>query len=239
MADMIAFEDRPSDLPLVERVWRATSERPGTFLSIAQSSVEMVVSRVAGRTSFTLRGPETRMSLADLPVDGAWIGIRFTVGTFLPRFVPRDLADRRDADLPMASARAFWLDGSAWELPAFENAEAFVARLVARGVLAHDPCVADATRGRIACSMSPRTVQRRCVTAAGLTCGAIRQIERARHATLLLRDGVPILDVVERAGYYDQAHLTRSLRHRVGLTPTAIARGDAQLSFLYKTPFWP
>jgi AraC-like DNA-binding protein len=198
----------------------------------------MVVSRVGGRTTLTLRGPETHASLADLPPDGEWLGIRFRVGTFVPLVVPRRLADRRDVTLPEASTRAFWLNGSAWEHPGFENADTFVARLVARGFVAHDPCVADAVRGR-GTSASPRTVQRRCLTAAGLTCGAIRQIERARYATLLLRDGVSILDAVDRAGYYDQAHLTRSLRHRVGLTPAAIARGDRQLSFLYKTPFWP
>jgi AraC-like DNA-binding protein len=236
---MIAFDIRSSDSPFVERVWRARSERPGSFHSVAQSSVEMVVSRVGGRTSFTLRGPETRVSQADLPAEGEWMGIRFAVGTFLPRFVPSSLADRRDATLPEASTRAFWLDGSAWEHPDFENADTFVARLIARGLLVHDPCVADAVRGRAASTTSPRTVQRRCLTAAGLTCGAIRQIERARYATLLLRDGVSILDAVDRAGYYDQAHLTRSLRHRVGLTPAAVARGAAQLSLLYKTPFWP
>jgi len=236
---MIAIELRLSDAPFVERVWRSRTERPGPFLSVAQSSVEMVVSRVGGRTMFTLRGPETRVSPADVPEGGEWIGIRFRVGTFVPRFVPRHLADRRDVNLPPASARAFWLDGSAWELPDFDNADTFVARLVARGIVAHDPCVADAVRGRVAAAVSPRAVQRRGLSAGGLTCGAIRQIERARHATLLLREGVPILDVVHRAGYYDQAHLTRSLRHRIGLTPTAIARADRQLSLLYKTPFWP
>jgi AraC-like DNA-binding protein len=64
----------------------------------------------------------------------------------------------------------------------------------------------------------------------------VRRIEQARYATILLREGMPILDVVEQAGYYDQAHLTRSLRHRIGQTPTAVIRGDEQLSFLYKTP---
>lgn len=236
---MIAFQDRPSDSPLVERVWCSRSERPGRFLSIAQSCFEMVVSRHDGRTTLSLRGPETRASTAELPAEGEWIGIRFKVGTFVPHLTPGRLADRRDAVLPAATTRAFWLNGSAWEYPAFENADTFVARLVARGILAHDSCVADAVRGLTASATSQRTVQRRCLTAAGLACGTIRQIERARFATGLLRDGVSILDVVHRAGYYDQAHLTRSVRQLVGLTPAAIGRGGEQLSFLYKTPFWP
>ena len=63
----------------------------------------------------------------------------------------------------------------------------------------------------------------------------MRQIERARHATNLLRDGVAINDAVHEAGFFDQAHLTRSLKSLIGLTPSKIAREQRQLSFLYKT----
>jgi methylphosphotriester-DNA--protein-cysteine methyltransferase len=68
-----------------------------------------------------------------------------------------------------------------------------------------------------------------------MTHGQFRQIERARHAANLLRDGAPILDTVHEAGYFDQAHLTRSLKILIGETPASIIRRDAQLSFLYKT----
>jgi len=234
---MIVFTDRASDSPLVERVWRAESERAGTFLSVAASSFEMVVSRHGGRTFFTLRGPETHATSCDLPPDGQWVGIRFARGAFVPRLTPGRLADRRDVNLPEATGHSFWLDGSAWDYPDFENAETFVSRLVAKGLLVRDPCVVDALR-RGAPQGSSRTEQRRCLRATGLTCTAIRQIERARRATILLREGVSILDTVAIAGYYDQAHLTKSLRYRIGQTPGEIARGTRQLSFLYKTPFW-
>jgi methylphosphotriester-DNA--protein-cysteine methyltransferase len=68
-----------------------------------------------------------------------------------------------------------------------------------------------------------------------MTYSALRQIERARHATNLLRRGVSIADTVHEAGFFDQAHLTRSLRHLIGLTPAKIARDEQQLSFLYNT----
>jgi len=70
-----------------------------------------------------------------------------------------------------------------------------------------------------------------------LTQNATRQIERARYATVLLREGRSILDVVYEAGYYDQSHLTRSLKYFIGQTPTQIMQknGPEQLSFLYKT----
>jgi AraC-like DNA-binding protein len=65
-----------------------------------------------------------------------------------------------------------------------------------------------------------------------------RQIQHARHAAVLLRSGTSIAEAVHRAGYYDQAHLTRSLKRRIGTTPARIQRQEQQLSFLYKTPTW-
>jgi hypothetical protein len=52
-----------------------------------------------------------------------------------------------------------------------------------------------------------------------------------------LKQGVSILDTVYQAGYFDQAHLTRSLKYLIGQTPGQIIRAEEQLSFLYKTPF--
>ena len=233
-ASFIVFEDRPSDSPFVERVWRCWSERAGTFQSIAACHWEMVVTRHEGQTSLTVRGPETRASRADCPADGEWFAIRFKLGTFMPRLRPGDLRDRNDVTLPGGSSRSFWLEGSAWDYPDFENAESFVERLVRGGWIASDPCVGAALRGR-ARERTTRTVERRFLQATGMTQGTVRQIERARHAANLLRQGVPILDAVEGAAYYDQAHLTRSLKRWIGQTPAQIRRAEQQLSFLYKT----
>jgi AraC-like DNA-binding protein len=68
-----------------------------------------------------------------------------------------------------------------------------------------------------------------------MTHGAVRQIERARFATSLLRQGISIQEAVHRAGYFDQAHLTRAFRWLVGETPAQVRRQERQLSLLYKT----
>ena len=68
-----------------------------------------------------------------------------------------------------------------------------------------------------------------------MTRARIRQIERAREATALLRDGAAAIDVAHDLGYFDQAHLTHSVAHFIGQTPTRIARAQEQLSFFYKT----
>ena len=80
----IIFDDRPSDSPFIERVWRSHSERAGTFHSIAACHWEMVVTRHQGKTSLTVRGPETKATSADCPAQGEWFAIRFKLGTFMP-----------------------------------------------------------------------------------------------------------------------------------------------------------
>jgi AraC-like DNA-binding protein len=231
---VLTFDERPSDSPLVERVWRSHSERAGAFLSVAASHFEMAVTRHRGKTFITLRGPETKATTAECPAEGEWLGIRFKLGTFMPMLTPGTLRDRQDVTLPAATSRSFWLNGSAWEYPDFENAETFVARLVRKGVLAHDCAVDEALLGRRG-TLSIRSAQRHFLQATGITHSTARQIERARHATNLLKQGVSILDVVHDAGYFDQAHLTRSLKYLIGQTPMEVIRGQHQLSFLYKT----
>ena len=78
------------------------------------------------------------------------------------------------------------------------------------------------------------------VTASGVAQSTARQIERARYATLLLQQGVSTPDAILETGYFDQPHLTRSLKLFIGQTPAQILCGSRseQLSFLYKTtPF--
>ena len=231
---IIFDDDRPSDSRFVERVWRCHSERAGTFHSIAAFNWEMVVTRHEGRTSLTVRGPETRASMADCPADGEWLAVRFKAGTFMPLLPPGELRDRNDVMLPDASSRSFWLNGSAWEYPTFDNAETFVNRLVHDGLIVMDPAVTAALTGQPQ-ERTIRTAQRHFLKTTGVTRSTIRQIDRARQATNLLKQGVSILDAVYEAGYYDQAHLTRSLVHFIGQTPRQIIRGEEQLSFLYNT----
>lgn len=233
-SEFIHFENRASDHPSVEKVWRCRSDRADTFLSVAANNFEMVLTRLAGKAFLTLRGPETIATTMACPAAGEWIAIRFKVGTFMPRFLPATLRDHRDVTLPPATDHSFWLNGSALEYPDFDNAETFVKRLAKSGVLARDPIVED-TLQRQPAELSLRSVQRYFLRSVGTTHATFRQIERARYATNLLREGVSILDVASRVGYFDQAHLTRSLRRFIGETPNKIIQGQKQLSFLYKT----
>lgn len=233
-SEFIHFEDRASDHPLLEKVWRCHSDRAGTFLSVAANSFEMALTKLAGKTLLTLRGPETTATRVSCPAEGEWVGIRFKAGTFMPRFLPGRLRDHRDVTLLPATRHSFWLNGSVLDYPSFDNAESFVKRLAKSGILSRDPIVEDALLRRPR-ELSLRSTQRHFLRSTGVTYATFRQIERARFATILLKEGVSILDVVSRLGYFDQAHLTRSLRRFIGETPVKIMQGQKQLSFLYKT----
>ena len=229
--------DRPSDSPYVERVWRYHSDGSGSFLSIAECRSEIVVTRYEGQVTVTVRGPETRATRLWYRSDVEWLGIRLKPGAFLPSWPARALVDR-GVSLPEAARGSFWLDGAAWQLPDHENADTFVERLVRAGLLVSDPAVPAALRGELS-NGSLRTLQRRFVQATGVTRSVARQIERARYAALLLMHGDSIADVTHEAGYFDQPHLTRSMKRLIGQTPAELLRdGCEQLSFLYKTePF--
>jgi methylphosphotriester-DNA--protein-cysteine methyltransferase len=101
--------------------------------------------------------------------------------------------------------------------PGADDAEALVDRLVRAGAVVRDPLVTDVRRG-FRPAVSARTVERRFQAATGLTQGAVRQIERARQASTLLAAGTTVADVVTKLDYFDEPHLSRSLRRYVGRT---------------------
>jgi hypothetical protein len=233
---IFSFEERFSDSPFVERIWRAQTERTGPFLSIAASHWEMVVSKYHGNTAITVRGPETKVTPFDVTFTGGeYLGIIFKHGTVLP-YLPADAIVDGDVDLPNASGKSFWLNGLTWQFPTYENADTFIQRLIQEDLLVYDPIIGSVLRGEPQ-ELSPRSIQRRFMRATGLTRGTLRQIEHARQATILLQEGVSILDTVDMAGYADQAHLTRALKYFIGKTPTQILRktDSVETSLLFKT----
>lgn len=231
----LEIQSRPSDSPYIERVWRSRSSGVSRMTSIAASHWDLVFWQHRGQVRAAVQGPESKAGPAPVPEDAVFFGISFSLGTSMPHLPVSRLVDG-SAEIPDATRRSFWLNGSAWRLPSYGNAEGFVRRMAREGVLVYDPVVAAALRGMPA-DVSERTVQRRFVAATGLTRGAIRQIGRARQAAVLIQEGLPAHDVVHRLGYFDQPHLARSLTRYIGRTATQLRDRDPSepLSLLYKT----
>src|SRR5262249_12074789 len=163
----IHFEDRPSDHPFVEKVWRCHSDRADTFLSVAANTFEIAITRLGRKRFLTLRGPETRATSMLCPAEGQWVWIRFNAGTFMPRVLPGILRDHNDVTLPPATGRSFWLNSSALEYPDFDNAETLIERLTKSGLLSRDPVVEDTLLRRPG-EQSLRSAQRRFLRSTGV-----------------------------------------------------------------------
>jgi AraC-like DNA-binding protein len=221
-AKLFVFEEEALDSPFVEKIWRTRSEPVESFISVAASHWEMVVISQDDTTQLWVRGPETKATMSPIPEDAQFFGIVFRHGTFMPCLPVGHLVNGA-VTLPQATGRAFWLNGSVWEFPDYENADRFLHRLVRESLVVRDPVVELALQGQVN-DLSVRSVERRVLRTTGLTCTAIRQIERAHKAVELLDQGVPILDTVDQAGYADQAHLTRSLSRFIGQTPGEIVQ---------------
>jgi len=220
------FDTRPSDSPLVEAIWRSqTEQHGGSFVSTAVSLWEMVITKEREKITLSIRGPETKAAPAPIP-DGyvEYVGIIFKHGVFMPHIPKQELVDNA-LHLPESAKHSFQLQSGSWQFPDFENADTFVNKLVRENMLRHDQVVEDVLRGQTK-ELSLRSLQRRFLHVTGLTYKTIQQIERARHALALLKSGVPIPETAYQAGYFDQPHLTRSLKLFAGQTPAQIVKSN-------------
>jgi hypothetical protein len=180
----------------------------------------MVLVRHKGNIQLLVVGPWTTAGVASWGEGAEILWIKFKLGAFMPHLPIRKFLDV-ETILPGAASQSFWLKGSAWQFPDYENVETFVDRLARDEVLVCDPVVNAVLQDQPQ-ELSSRTVRHRFLQATGLTQSHIRQFERAQRAAALLREGVSILDTVYEAGYFDQPHLTRSLKHWIGHTPAQI-----------------
>lgn len=217
----LIFEQRSSDSPYLESVTHGWTVGEGSPIRPAETNWHMVFVKRSSNLYPLIVGPWTDAGVTSWSEGVELLWIRFKLGTFMPHLPTRRLLNTETL-LPGGTAHSFWLHSSTWELPDFNNVETFVERLVRQDILVMDPVVKAALEGG-AQGTASRTVRHRFLQATGLTQSHIRQSRRAQRAATLLEQGIPILDVVYEAGYFDQPHLTRSLKRFIGRTPAQIA----------------
>jgi hypothetical protein len=215
---MLADElNRPSDSPYIEAVMTGRTVRDGTTIRPSESHWHMVFVKLPDRIHPVFVAPLTTSGVVNFYAGAEILWIKFKLGTFMPHLPAKKFLDV-ETYLPTASSCSFWLKGSAWQFPDFNNVETFIDRLVRNDILTRDPVVECVLQGQPA-PVPSRTVRHRFLQATGLTHTYIRQMQRAQQADSLLQQGVSILDTVHEAGYYDQPHLTRALKRFIGKTP--------------------
>ena len=216
------FEGRELDSPYIEAVWHGQAGSDYAPVCPASNRWHLLFLKQDGKVKVSVEGPLTRATPVTQPEGTEWFGVTFPPGTFLPSVSIRNLLDER-AILSLAAQTSFELAGSRFQLPDYENVETFVERLAREDLLVSDETVKAVLAGHPP-EMSSRTVRRRFLLATGLTYKLLSQIERANQAANLLEQGVSLLDTAYRAGYADQSHMTRSLKHFIGYTPAQIAQ---------------
>jgi AraC-like DNA-binding protein len=218
----IIHEERSSDSPYIETVARGRTLSEGAAIRPAEINWHMVFVREHGRAHPLVVGPHTTSGVASWGAGAEILWIKFKLGAFMPHLPTRDHLDAERV-LPEASGQSFWLKSSAWQFPDYDNVETFINRLARAEVLVSDPLVTAALQDQLP-EVSLRTVRHRFLRATGLTQSHIRQFERAQQAAELLKRGGSILGTVYVTGYFDQPHLTRSLKQFIGYTPAQIIR---------------
>jgi AraC-like DNA-binding protein len=216
----IIFETRLSDSPYIQTITHGWTVNAGAPIRPAEIHWHMVMVKHHRNTQVFVVGPWSTAGVANYGADAEILWIKFKLGSFMPHLPTRHFLNN-ETTLPNAAFNRFWLKGTAWQLPDFENADTFINRLFKEEILAYDSMIHTALQGQPS-NISPRTIRHRFLQATGLPQNYIRQYERARHAEALLQQGYSILDTVYEAGYFDQPHLTRALKQFIGYTPAQI-----------------
>jgi hypothetical protein len=221
---MTARRQRPADCPFVREIHHVSYADDATDVSVPDGGWDLVFMKRSGVCQVLHTGLITKpVDLGYAPGD-EYLAITFRPGVFMPKVEARAMVDRGVVLGPPVAGR-FGIGAETLEVPSFENAEAMVKRLIARGVLALDEVVDHVVRERDL-AVTPRTLQRHFARAVGVTAKQLSSIYRAQNAAKMLAQGVSAVQVATRLGYADQAHMTRSLRHLLGRTPAQIARAS-------------
>jgi len=216
----LGYKERLSDSPYVETIEHVIAEQTGATICPANGRWYMLVARQNNRCHISIVGPLTKATSTTYIEGAEFLFIKFKMGTFMCDFPAKSLLDV-DITLPEATSNKFWLNGSAWELPDYDNIEEFVKRLAKEDLLIRDSVVKTVLQDEYL-DVAQRTVRHHFLQSIGLSHSYIRQIERARTAKSLLQQGVSILDTVHQVGYSDQPHLTRSFKQFIGYTPAEV-----------------
>lgn len=195
-------------------------------------------------------GPATRALMARVAPGTKVVGARFRPG-WCAGVLGVDASELRDLHVPLrhvAPALARALSSAVADRAALVDKVARAESLLARHLADAAPpdgvvrgtvhWLAAHPRGRVeelgrALYVSPRQLQRRLLSAAGYTPKTLHRILRFQRLLALAGAagaGASLSSLALRAGYADQAHMTRDVRGLAGTTPAALlARGGSAL----------
>ncbi len=208
---------------VIQSVTHTTFTEDGSTRFHPDGCWDFVVLRSSGRATMLRTGLTTRSVVHTAVAGDEILAISFKASSFMA-LMPGDAMRDQGVVLPAIGRDRFRLGSDVLEIPTFDNVDAFVGRLLRQSVVENNALVASVVSGH-PMAMSERTMQRHFLKTTGLTYKTFTQIERARQAMSLLRQGRTAADVAFALGYADQPHLIRSLKAIMGQTPRQVAGG--------------
>lgn len=223
------------DVPGVGVLWRSWGDAAPRLLP-ADGAADLIL-----RDDTTLiAGPSTRAFTATGSEHSVTVGLRFLPGTAGSALGvhPGELRDRhvpaadalgsellRRGEVLLSRLReADLVQGSGMAPHASAAAAVFAERAGNPGwaALARAAAARGGSASELARELgySERQAHRRMCEHFGYGFATLRRVLRAERAQALLRSGLSAVDTAARAGYSDQAHLSREFRDLVGATPT-------------------
>lgn len=208
---------------------------------VPDACVDVIWHRETGR--LFVAGPDTRAHVAK-PAAGELVGLRFRTGRSPAGLgVPADaLRDERIGLEELWPDRTGRLADELAATTSIAAAQAVLGSAVLDGVRAGpDPAVPallnlarDGSRvGAMAdaIGLTERQLHRRCLAAFGYGAKVLQRVLRFDRAIRLARGGAGLADVAYRAGYADQAHLSREVLALAGASPTRfLGRQEADVT---------
>lgn len=198
--------------------WCAQPDHDGMYTGLAMEYWTFFVREENGLCEMVIGVPHAKPLSLPYRKGGIYWGVLLKSHLFMPWLSKQDIST--DGFLLPIVERNLLINTLQLPVPTYEGAEDFVDELIKNKIIIANPLVEKALAGEP--SLSQRTVQRHVLQVAGLTKRELLRIRKARHAYALLQTGKPIRDVVNEAGYTDQAHLTKSLKLLAGQTPGQI-----------------
>jgi hypothetical protein len=214
------YKQRLSSSPFVKTIWHATAESNGSHVTPADGSWDMIIIK-SKLTKVILSGPTSKAGPINYVKGSEYLGIRFSLGTYLPHLPTNTMLDVV-MTLPKKSSQTFVLKNNVWKVPEYDTVELLINQFAKEKILVRDGLIEEVLHGKTPSDVSLRTLQRRFLKVTGMTQTYLQYIEKAREAVALLKQGKPILDVVYELGYADQAHMTRIIKQLSGYTPAKI-----------------
>jgi AraC-like DNA-binding protein len=215
------FTERPSDNPYVQSVWKSHISGEGSHTLPARGSWDFIFIKSYGSLKTLLVAPSKIATVSKYNEDDAeYFGIKLIPG-FFPKYLHANVMLHEVQKLETLRA-GVKIKNTTIEVPTFDTAELFVDKLLQQDIFDSDPIVQSELRHSENSDISLRSIQRRFSRSTGISKSHFQRINQATLAQTLLANGSSIAEVAHQAGYYDQSHLTHSLKTLKGFTPSEI-----------------